>query len=231
MRLRTVLTLLLLPILAACEPGEDTTALVLSLELEVSQAALEIDPDAPLRDDLGLFDLPLIAAYVALEVTASDMAPVTAEWPAWSSDLADFAGTAVVEIEVTPGDARSLDGVVLSWDTDRARLYAPPAPLLMDVEAGAVEDVELVLEESPYGTIAGTAPEGAVSVEVVDQVTDVILRRVVPDDAGAFELDGLPVQRPLYPVWDFGDAGRTPAPDLATHIPGAGGGATFPSAR
>jgi len=65
-------------------------------------------------------------------------------------------------------------------------------------------------------------------VEIVDQVTDVILARVTPDGDGSFEVSDLPAQRPLYPVWDLDDAGRTPAPDLATHIPEAGGGATFP---
>jgi len=231
--MRSRIALLLLPtlLLAACAQDEDPSSLVISLELVLDQAALEIDPDAPLRDPLGLFDLPLITAYVALEVTAEDMEPVTAEWPADSKDLADYDGTAVLEVAVPPGDARALDGVVLWWDGEGARFYAPTAPLVMTLAAGATEDVELILEETEYGTISGTAPEGAGGVEIVDQVTDVILARVVPSADGMFTVDGLPIQRPLYPVWDRGDEGRTPAPDLATHIPGAGGGATFPAPR
>ena len=231
MRLRPALLLLPTLLLASCAPPDDTSSLVLSLDLALGQSALEVDPDAPLRDALGLFDLPLITAYVALEITADDMSTVTGEWPADSTDLADFDGTAVLALEVPPGTARSLDGVVLSWDDDRARLYAPAAPVLMDLAAGALEDVELALEEADYGTLSGVAPEETVAVEIVDQVTDVILARATPDAQGAFTLDELPVQRPLYPVWDRGDAGRTPAPELANHIPEAGGGATFPTPR
>ena len=103
--------------------------------------------------------------------------------------------------------------------------------MVVDLAGGAVEDIELILAEAGYGTISGTAPEGTVAVEIVDQVTDVILVRTAPDDAGLFEAGDLPVQRPLYPVWDAGEQGRIPAPELATHIPGAGGGATFPAPR
>jgi len=221
--------LLLVPLLAACAPADDSSSLILTLELELTQSALGVEPDAPLRDALGLYDLQLYSAYVALEVTGDDMDPVTAEWPAESGDLTAFDGSATLELEVPPGDARRLDGLVMSLDGERARLYMPPAPLLMDLAAGAVEDVELVLKESEYGTVAGTAPANTVTVEVVDQVTGVILARAVPDDAGAFEQNDLPVQRPMYPVWDLGDGDRSPAPELATHIPGAGGGATFPA--
>ena len=229
MRRPLLLPILLLPLLISCAPEDDSSSLSVALDLELSQAALEFDPEAPLRDGLGLYDLPLISAYVVLEVTADDMEPVTAEWPETSADLVGYDGTAIVTLVVPPGDARKLDGLVLSWDDDRARLYAPPAPMLMDLAGGAVEDIELVLVEADYGTLSGTAPEGALLVEIVDQVTDVILARVAPDAVGFFSAEDLPVQRPLYPVWDRGDQGRTPAPDLATHIPAAGGGATFPA--
>lgn len=234
MRTRTARLLLLTTIFigpVACAPADDGASVVVALDLAVSQAALEIDPDAPLRDAYGLYDLPLIAAYVALEVTADDMETVSAEWPEHSTDLAGFDGTAIVALEVPPGDARAIDGLVLSWDDGRARLYTPPTPLLVDLAGGAVEDIELVLAEADYGTLSGTAPEGVIAVEIVDQVTDVILARALPDDIGLFEVDDLPVQRPLYPVWDRGDQGRILAPELATHIPSAGGGATFPAPR
>ena len=229
MRPRSVFSLLLTPLLAlSCASGEDASSLVLSLDLAVNQSALELDPDAQLRDDLDLFDLPAVTVYVSLEVTAADMDPVAAEWPATATDLQNFDGTAVVELEVPPGEARALDGVVFAWSEDSARVYAPSAPISMDLAAGAVEDVDLALVEADYGTISGTAPEEAVAVEIVDQMTDVILTRVTPGDDGSFEASDLPAHRPLYPVWNLGDAGRTPAPDLATHIPEAGGGATFP---
>ena len=229
MRPRTVFSFLLTPLLAlSCASGEDTSSLVFTMDLAVDQAALELDPDAQLRDDLGLFDLPVVMVYVSLEVTATDMDPVAAEWPVVAADLQDFDGTAVVELEVPPGEARALDGVVFAWSEERTRVYAPPAAISMDLAAGAVEDVYLALTEADYGTISGIAPEGAVAVEIVDQVTDVILARVTPDGDGSFKASDLPAHRPLYPVWDLGDAGRTPAPDLATHIPEAGGGATFP---
>ncbi len=230
MRLRSALPISMLSLLFACAPTEDTSSLVLSLDLAVSQAALEIDSDAPFRDSLGLFDLPLITVYVMLEATADDMESVTAEWPVSSTDLADYDGTAVVELEVPPGDARSLDGLVLSLDGGRARAYMPAAPLLVNLTAGTVEVVVLILVETDYGTISGTAPEGAM-VEIVDLITHVILARAAPDADGLFEVEGMPIERPLYPVWDFGDENRTPAPELATHIPGAGGGATFPHPR
>ena len=227
MRRSTAPITAILWLLVSCAPPEDASSLVLSLDLEIGQAALEIDPDAPLRDSLGLFDLSLRTAYIGLEVSADDMDSVTTEWPASSADLADYDGTAVVELNVPPGDARSLDGVVLFLDGDRARVYTPPTPLVVSLAAGAVEDVELTLEEADYGTISGTAPDGVEMVEIVDQVTEVILARATPTEDGAFEVKDMPVQRPLYPTWDFGQGDRTPAPQLATHIPDAGGGATF----
>ncbi|MFH1530950.1 MAG: hypothetical protein ABIK09_09495 [Pseudomonadota bacterium] len=231
--MRPRLAILLLPalLLTACAPTDDTSSLVVALELTLDRAALEIPADTPLRDALGLFDLPLFTVYVALEVTADDMEPVTGEWPADPQDLADFDGTAVVELDVSPGNARSLDGVVLSWDGGRARVYAPGLPLVVNLAAGAFEDVELVLVEAEYGNLSGTAPEGAHGVEIVDLVTDVILARASPGVDGMFVVEGLPIQRPLYPVWSLGAGVRTPAPELATHIPGAGGGATFPAPR
>ncbi|MBM4372807.1 MAG: hypothetical protein FJ098_14230, partial [Deltaproteobacteria bacterium] len=206
------LLLVLLAVSASCGMEEEPASLRLALDL--GAGAARPDPGGSLRDGLGLFDLPAAGVFVALEVTAADMDPVLVEWPEEASDLAGFQGTVEIGMEVSPGAARRLDGLVFAWRDDRLRHYAPEEALTLDLAAGKAADVSLALREGDYGSVAGTAPSRTVAVEVVDQVTGVILARAEIGEARTFEVGFLPVGRPLYPVWDFGGGEREVATAL-----------------
>ncbi len=203
-------------LLLSCSSSPDTASIFLELQLP-----LEIDPDtdsAELLDELGLFDLGQFGAFVKLTGSSEDLGTNEALWPDDPADLGQ--DPIVLEMEMEAGMI-SLNCLVFLHTDEGPLVYqgeTEPAAFL----AGQTSEVDIVTTQLGIGSIADTAPDGTVSVEVVDFDTEVILTAVDVGDNGHFVVHNLPVGRALFPVWNMSDGSRNQDPDTLAVISAEG---------
>jgi hypothetical protein len=188
----------LLLLLPACSEDPDETTLVTTV---FAIDAPEGDGgSATVRDENGIFDLQAFPAFVALSVDAADMDRISAVWPELTADYVVGEQTVELDLDVPAGATRQVSVAVFTFQQDRPHCFTEPEPYFLDLTPGGTPTLDVIPEITGIGTVAGTAPDDASQVWLVDAETLVRLDRTMVDN-GHFKFEYACAHRQLTLAW------------------------------
>jgi len=176
------------------------------LEVTIDLSALTLPaagPGDPMRDASGLADLSQFPLFIEARVEADDLAaPVVAIWPETVPDRAPDEVTLEIEVAAGQGRRLSVDLFLAEEGVPPALLVAPApgaGPLVVDVAAGRVADVDVELAELSAATLRASWPAGieVASIAWVEERARVLLP-AVPAEGSSAEAE-LPAGRTYWP--------------------------------
>jgi hypothetical protein len=166
--------------LAGCAADGGTGSLAIAFD--TSGLTGPMSPgDGSMTDEDGLAHLEWFPVFLVVRVTAADMGdPVVATWP---EEIPGSLGSEVaLDIEVPAGDAREVTLDLLLVDEDGVTgTFVSPAPgarpQVVDVAAGATQDLDITPRQLPTGTVAATwsGVHPVASVSWIDDRVGVVL--------------------------------------------------------
>jgi hypothetical protein len=144
------------------------------------------DPGTPMVDSTGLARLDRFPAYLVATVDSDGERPVVGRWPA--AVPAEMPLEVTLDLTVPAGDDREVSVILaLAGDDGAVTTYAAPGPgeppLLVDVPAGAVAEVDAALAALGFATVRATWDREAdvAGVAWVDEVLGVAYPAQAPD--------------------------------------------------
>ncbi|MBM4354027.1 MAG: hypothetical protein FJ109_09580 [Deltaproteobacteria bacterium] len=181
----------LLALVSCAEPGP---AMTVRFQLE---APPRPDVEMPLRDGLGIFNLESWPLFVALRIEGPDMEPLLSQWPAELADWQDGVTEIEFEPEVPAGKSRVVTAVAFRYSEGKLYGYRSPLPdVVLDVHNDSPASLDLVLQETGYGTVLVTLPAGLSQLWLVDATDMVRLDRRTPIE-DFVKLPRVPYGRPM----------------------------------